>query len=139
MSPNPEITNVDHRVLATGNNDYLEGLLASGENVVKGQVMGVITVSGEYVATKNSQTASNGEQLARAIAAQAVDATAGALPIKLLVKGNVDASLLVFADGGDDLDTVPLANGNPDNYRIMLRDFGIFAKDYPEHWIQDNQ
>ena len=134
---NPNILNVDHRQLPAGDNRYIDGILASGETVVKDQALGIVTSSGEYAALQSA--AVDGSQLIRGFAAQDVDASGGAETIRVLNEGDVDDSQIVF-DGADTLATVPATPaGQPDSYRIMLRDYGMTAKTLSDHFIQDNQ
>ncbi|MCA0404868.1 MAG: head decoration protein [Proteobacteria bacterium] len=72
---------------------------ASGQNIVRGAVLGKITASGKYVLSASA--ASDGSQVPIAIAAVAVDATAADTPGPVLLTGEYDASKLVFGAGHD--------------------------------------
>jgi len=134
---NPEILNVTHRDLPAGDNRYIDGILASGETVVKNQAVAIETSGREYAALQSA--AVDGTQFIRGFAAEGVDASGGALPIRVLVSGDIDDSQIVF-DGADTLATVPATPaGQPDDYLTMLRDYGIFAKTIKDLFIQDNQ
>lgn len=63
----------------------VEIILASGENVVRGEVLGEITASGKFLASLSA--AVDGSQVPRAIAAEAKDATAGDKKMHAYVEG----------------------------------------------------
>jgi len=134
MADNPVILNVFHRDLPAGDNRWIDGVLASGETVVDKQALGIETVGGEWAALQSGAT--DGTQLIRGFAAADVDASGGALPIRILVQGDIDDSQIVF-DGADTLATVP--TGEDDSYLVALRDYGMFAKTLDDHFKLDNQ
>ena len=131
---NPEITNVDNRTLEMGNNKFRQETLLSGENVVKGEVLGFVTASNKLMATVLA--AVDGSEFARVIAAEAKDASAGDKTITVIIEGDIDDSLLVFnaAEGLTDV-----VAGQVDTYEQMFRDYGIHANTYPNVLIPDNQ
>ena len=131
---NPEITNIDNRNLAMGNNKYRQEVLLTGQVVVEGEVLGFVSASQKLVGAASA--AIDGSENARVIAAEAKDASGGDKTITVLIEGDVDDSLLVF-DGADTLATV--VAGQPDSYKQMLRDYGILANTYPNILIKDNQ
>lgn len=131
---NPTILNIDSGVLETGDNKFRQETLLSGEVVVKGDVLGFVTTSGKVRITKSA--AVDGSENARVVAFHDVDASGGDKNITVIIKGNVDDSLLLF-DGADTLATV--VAGQPDTYEMMLRDYGILAVNYSRDQIQDNQ
>lgn len=130
---NPEIVTIDNRTLPMGNNDTRIGVLASGNVAVLGQLLGFIT-TGQKLANAKSGSV-DGSEFARVVAAGAVDASGGDLPITFYIKGDLDDSQVVF-DGGDDFDTV--VAGQEDTYRTMLRDYGILANTYKNDQVIDN-
>ena len=134
---NPVVSNVNHRNLAAGNNEYIEAILVSGQTVVKDQALGIVTASQKFKALVSADTL--GGQLIRGFAAEDVDASGGDKNIRVLVGGKVDDSQIVF-DGIDTLATVPATPaGQPDSYLTMLRDYGMSAINLDDHYIQDNQ
>lgn len=130
---NPEIKTIDNRTLPMGDNKYRTGILASGNNAVLGQVLGFLTASNKLGNTAPAKT--DGAEFARVIAAHAVDASAGDKDITFFIEGDVDDALIVL-DGGADLDTI--VAGEVDNYRTMLRDYGILANTYLNDQVIDN-
>jgi hypothetical protein len=60
---------------------------------------------------------------------------AGDKLVRAVIKGHVNASRLVF-DGSDTLDTIP--GGEPDSFRLQLRDYEIIVEDPAEQTFQDN-
>ncbi len=131
---NPEITNITHRTLKAGDNEFITAVLANGESVVENHALGIVTSSSEYA--KLQSAAVDGSQLIRGFAAEAVNATGGASSIRVLVGGFVDQSQIVF-DGADTLATVP--TGEDDSYEVALRDYGMSAKTLDDHYKPDNQ
>ena len=76
--------------------------LDEGQSVEIGSVLGIVTATGEYAAYDNG--AATGVEIAKAIALEAVDATAGPLPIAVLARGAAVVSKddLVFLGTQDD-------------------------------------
>ncbi|MEN6568054.1 MAG: head decoration protein [Veillonellales bacterium] len=74
------------------------GVLASGQNVVRGAVLGKVTATGKLVLVDSTKT--DGSQTIYAIAADAVDATAADQPIPLYFTGEFNRAALTF--GGTD-------------------------------------
>jgi hypothetical protein len=135
---NPVITNVNRSILTTGDNIFQEITLAMGQVIVAGTALGVITADGEpevYSAVDSTNT--DGTQFVRAIAYADCDATAADTLTKAIVGGNVDASKVVFVNEDDSLLTVP--TGTTDNYDLQLREFNIYALNYGDAFIEDNQ
>jgi hypothetical protein len=89
--------------------------LLSGQNVIRGTVLGIVTASGKYVTSASAQ--SNGGQTPKAIAAEDMDASAG------------DKTLLVYIAGEFNENEVTLGTGHTvASIREGLRDNGIFLK-----------
>lgn len=131
---NPVILNVDTSVLATGNNRYLPATIASGQDIVAGQALGVITASGKYAALDSSE--SDGTELAVAVAMVDVDATDGDVRTQVIAQGDVDVAKMVFVDS-DDIDTVPA--DSVASYLLQFRQYGIYATEYDQAFTEDNQ
>jgi len=73
--------------------------LASGQSVVRGQVLGKLTSGGNlaaYVSTNNDGTGT-----AFSVAAETVDATGGAKPILFFRLAELSEDALVFSASGD--------------------------------------
>jgi hypothetical protein len=92
-----------------------KGVLISGQNVVRGTVLGRITASGKY--NKSLSAASDGSEAPRAIAAHDVDASAGDKEIMFYETGDFNELALVLGTGH----TIA-------SIRDGLRDLSIFLK-----------
>lgn len=89
--------------------------LVSGQNVVRGTVLGIITATGKY--TTSLAAASNGSQTPKAIAAEDCDASGG------------DKVTLVYIAGEFNENELTLGTGHTlASIREGLRDNGIFLK-----------
>jgi hypothetical protein len=89
--------------------------LLSGQNVVRGAVLGIVTASGKYALSASA--ASNGTQTPKAIAAEDSDASGG------------DKTLLVYIAGEFNENEITLGTGHTvSSIREGLRDNGIFLK-----------
>lgn len=71
--------------------------LVSGQNVVRGTVLGVITASGKY--TTSLAAAEDGSQNVFAVAAESVNATSGDQEIVVYLTGDFNQDQLVFGTG----------------------------------------
>lgn len=71
--------------------------LITGQNVVRGTVLGVITASGKY--NKSLSAAADGSQNVFAIAAESVDATAADKEIIVYLSGDFNEDALTFGTG----------------------------------------
>lgn len=90
--------------------------LLDGEDVVRGELLGHVTSSGKYVASLNAAT--DGSQVARAIAAVAA-APSGA-----------DAEILAYVEGEFNQDEVTFPTGQTvANTKKDLMDVGIYLVD----------
>lgn len=89
-----------------------KGILASGQSVVRGQVLGLITASGKYAA--NDSASADGSEDPVAISIYDVDASAADAEILVYIGGIFNETEMTFG-GTDDADTV----------RDALRDIGI--------------
>ncbi len=90
--------------------------LVSGQNIVRGTVLGIITSGGKY--TTSLSAGSNGSQTPKAIAAEDVDASAG------------DKTTLVYIAGVFNQNELTLGTAHTiASVTEGLRDNGIFLKD----------
>lgn len=87
--------------------------LVSGQNVVRGAVLGQITTGGKYALSLSA--ASDGSQAVKAIAAESVDATGGDKQIVIYEAGDFNEDKLTFGTGHTAAST-----------RDALRDLSIF-------------
>jgi hypothetical protein len=89
--------------------------LLSGQNVIRGTVLGIVTASGKYVLSASAST--NGSQTPKAIAAEDSNASGG------------DKTLLVYIAGEFNENEITLGTGHTvSSIREGLRDNGIFLK-----------
>ena len=124
---NPTITNIDLRPLVLGDAVYDKRTVASGQTLVKGNVVGVITAGGALQLCDSGS--SNGSEIAKAVMTKDVDASGGAVAnVPVLVGGKVDADQLTF--GGSD--TIA-------DHFDELRDVSILPIDTAVIGGQDNQ
>ena len=72
-------------------------VLISGQNVIRGTVLGVITASGKY--NKSLSAAGDGSQNVFAIAAESVDASAGDKELVVYLSGDFNEDQLTFGTG----------------------------------------
>lgn len=93
-----------------------EVTVASGNNLVRGTVLGKVTASGNVVAVDS--TLANGAEAPYAILAEDTDATSAAKKAPAYFTGEVNENALTF--GGTD---------TADTHRDACRDIGIFLKD----------
>lgn len=91
-------------------------VLASGENLTRGHVLGVITASGKY--TGYDADVATGEEVARAVLMEDTDASAGDAKTTALVHGVVRAADLTWDDEANDK-AAGIKN---------LRAYGVYAK-----------
>jgi hypothetical protein len=90
--------------------------LVSGQNIVRGTVLGIITSGGKY--TTSLSAASNGSQTPKAIAAEDCDASGG------------DKTTLVYIAGVFNQNELTLGTAHTiASIREGLRDNGIYLKD----------
>lgn len=90
--------------------------LISGQNIVRGTVLGIITASGKY--TKSLSASTNGSQTPKAIAVEDVDASGG------------DKTTLVYIAGVFNQNELTLGSAHTvASITEGLRDNGIFLKD----------
>jgi hypothetical protein len=72
--------------------------LASGQNIVRGAVLGKVTATGEYVLSLSAST--DGSEVPYAIAVDAVDATAAAVTnVAVYIGGEFNESALTLGTG----------------------------------------
>jgi hypothetical protein len=124
MYPNPHAGGVTDEGTTNDNDNLFAGefqrqvrkvTLISGQNVVRGTVLGRITTGGKY--NKSLSAASDGSEVPRAIAAHDMDATAG------------DKELMVYETGDfNELALVLGASHTIASIRDGLRDMSIFLK-----------
>lgn len=93
------------------------GTLVSGQSVVRGQMLGIVTASGKYATYASN--ASNGTEVANAICAQTCDATSGDLPILIYQSGTFNEDRLTLSHSGDTI---------TDAIREVLRKIGIYIR-----------
>lgn len=91
------------------------GLIAAGQKLTRGSVLGQITASHEYVLCKAA--AQDGSEKPCAILDQDVDTTEGAKSVPVRLTGQVLGSQLIFGDG------LTLAAA-----KVALRPFSIFIR-----------
>ena len=103
------------RLLGDGPHKTLAVTIASGQNLVRGAVVGRVTADGKY--KLSAAAAGDGSEVARGVVAVDVDATAGDTEGQLFVFGEVNQDSLVFGAGHD-----------ADSVREDLRAVGIFLK-----------
>ncbi|WP_163538297.1 head decoration protein [Gracilibacillus sp. YIM 98692] len=89
--------------------------VASGENLTRGTVLGIVSASGEAVAVDSAQT--DGSEKPFAILSEDVDATDAATPGAIYLTGEFNEDALTF--GGSD---------TADDHKTALREIGIFLK-----------
>lgn len=87
--------------------------LVSGQNVVRGAVLGIITTGGKY--TLSLSAAGDGSNTPRAIAAEDVDASGGDKDIVVYISGDFNETRLTFGTAH-----------TADSTREGLRGLGIF-------------
>lgn len=73
------------------------GVIAAGQNLQRGAVLGQIKSTGEYVLCV--ATADDGSQVPAAVLDQAADATGGAVSAPILLTGEVSAGQLTLGEG----------------------------------------
>lgn len=76
--------------------------LKSGQDVVRGQVVAYETTSGSIVTYDSG--GSNGADKFYGIAAEDVDASGGAKPIVVYIRGEFNKNALIFSESGDEAD-----------------------------------
>jgi len=104
----------DNLVIEVENTDSVT--IASGQNIVKGEVLGKVTLSGEYVSSLSSST--DGSEVPYAIAVDDVDATS-------LAKTNVG----VYIGGEFQIDGLTIGTGHTvDSVKEAFRQVGIYVK-----------
>lgn len=102
--------------LIQGENPITQGVtILSGQVLVRGAVLGMITASGKYILSLSA--AADGSQTPRAICAVDVDATGADKAGQVFVSGEFDESALVFGTGH-----------TAATVREPLRAVGIFTK-----------
>jgi hypothetical protein len=89
--------------------------ILSGQNVVRGTLLGKITVGGKYIASLSA--AGDGSEVPSAILAEDVDATAGDKAAIAYIAGEFNERQITF---GDDHTAASVKAG--------LRDMGIYLK-----------
>jgi hypothetical protein len=92
-----------------------EVTIATGQDLTRGAVLGVITASGQYKLT--AVASSDGSQLGTAILAVDIDTSTGAATGIVYTKGEFNEDKLNFG-----------ASTDADDVRTALRDFGIYLK-----------
>lgn len=92
-----------------------EVVIASGQNLVRGAVIGLITASNKFVLSLSA--AGDGSQVAKAIVAEDIDATGGDKRAAVYRTGEFNQAALTFGTGHD-----------ADSVRDSLRDVGIHLK-----------
>ena len=99
--PNPQFNSSTevHDKLIAGDKKLVTAvlILISGENVVRGEVLGQITASLKVNSSLNA--AVDGSEVARFIAAEDMDATAGDKEIMVYREGEFDDSEVTFGTG----------------------------------------
>jgi len=90
--------------------------IASGENVVRGTLMGKITASGKYV--KSLAASADGSQNPNAILVRSVDATAEDKKGEIYLTGQINKEKVIFGTGHTAAST-----------EEALRDLGIFLEE----------
>jgi head decoration protein D len=124
---NPIITNNDFRPLVLGGAQYDARTVVTGQTLVAGNVVGIITASGKL--TLCDKASADGSQVAAAVMTKAVDASGGDVSdVDVLISGEVDGDQLTF--GG--------ASVLADHFD-ELRDVSIIAVDTAKIGGQDNQ
>lgn len=73
------------------------GIIAAGQKLKRGAVLGQVDASGEYVLC--AAAADNGSQAPKAVLDQDVDTTSGAFPASILLTGEVLGSELMLGEG----------------------------------------
>lgn len=111
-----ESSSVDNLIAGSNHQTISRSItLLSGQNVVRGTVLGIVTASGKYAIS--TAAASNGSQTPKAIAVEDCDATGG------------DKTLAVYIAGEFNENEITLGAGHTvASIREGLRDNGIFLK-----------
>lgn len=95
----------------------LKGVMIAKGNILKrGSVLGVVTASGKAVLADKS--ANDGSQVAKYILADDVDARGADVVAQCYVSGLFNRKALIFAE-----------NNTADDHEDSLRQYGIFLKD----------
>lgn len=105
MAIQNETTHAGEFLLSEGNGNISreQVVIASGENLAAGAVVGKITASGKYVAYNDAGVA--GEEVAAGILYEAVDASAADANGVIIARlAEVDASLITGGDANGDTD-----------------------------------
>lgn len=89
------------------------GILLSGQNVVRGTCLGIVTASGKLKLLNSANT--DGSQNIFAIAAEDTNASAGDTPIAVYYTGEFNGAALTF--GGTDTAAT---------HKVAAKDVGIF-------------
>ncbi|MCY1200453.1 Bacteriophage lambda head decoration protein D [compost metagenome] len=97
--PNPERNTYVPDQLMAGHFPVVKrsGVIAAGQQLVRGSVMGEVTASGEY--KLSASAASDGSETPSVILDEDIDTTAGAAPAPLLLTGEVLGSALTLGTG----------------------------------------
>lgn len=94
--PNPEIETVDYQGLVLGGWVVTESVtIASGQSVVRGEVLGQITANDKYASSVRG-TASDGSETAAVIAAADIDASGGDVVGPVFVSGEFASDQVTF-------------------------------------------
>jgi hypothetical protein len=132
--------NVDISPLFLGGNYKRKGMtISNGENVARGQLLGVVTATGKLKASVS--TATDGSQIPKYIAIENIDASASDINTDVLASGKVAKSKLVFANN-ETIDTIASISISADvdgtetvinvisqSYYDFLRQVGILVLD----------
>lgn len=94
-------------------------VIASGQNLTRGTVLGIVTATGEGTIVNSAAT--DGSQTPYAILQEDVDATSEAKAASIYFTGEFNENALTF--GGTD---------TADTHRKKLREIGIFLKSNQE-------
>lgn len=97
--PNPERTTYQPDQLLAGDFPIIRrpGVIAAGQVLSRGAVMGVVTASGEF--KLSASAAADGSQAPSAILDEDIDTTGGALPGVLMLTGQVRGDALHLGAG----------------------------------------
>jgi hypothetical protein len=99
-----------------GDHEYMPVVIAGGQQLLRGAVLGIITATGKAILSLNA--AADGSQVANCILCEDLDTTVNAnadVPFHVLVHGRVNPEALVFGTGQTEANT-----------RAAMRNVGLY-------------
>lgn len=99
----------DRLVIRLDNVVSKKGTLISGQNLVRGALLGIITASGKY--TLSLLASSDGSQVPDSILVEDANATAGDVEALTYIRGQFDANSVTFGTGQTQANTFQVLRG----------------------------